>query len=317
MYKFYIFLKLFLFIQIQSCFSVTFNEWKNNMIKEAIKNGISESTAKKNLDSIKKVNSDVLAFYNNQPEFKISFNDYKERNISKKRVEKGKRLLKKNKIIFDKIKKVYGIPPEIILAIWALESNYGYYTGKFNIIDALSTLSYQSRRKSFFKNELICALKILDKNLTEVNSLKGSWAGAMGQSQFMPSSYLNYAVDYNGDNKIDIWKSEADVFASIANYLKKHNWNSNLLWSEEVKIKDEFKFNSSQSYTLKELKKYFAHDKKINILPDETIVKLKVIKSKNKDYFFLIFENFNVIKKYNNSDYYALTIGSLANLINK
>ncbi|PPR27583.1 MAG: Membrane-bound lytic murein transglycosylase B [Alphaproteobacteria bacterium MarineAlpha9_Bin4] len=313
--NFILILKLFFFIVISPVFSNNFKTWKNGIISQAIDMGISKEVVTENIGKIDKINKKVLKLYNNQPEFKISFKDYKNRNITKKRIDKGKELEKKYKGLLDKISNTYGVPSQIIVSIWALESNFGYYTGSFNIIDSLATLSFQSRRKSFFKKELFNALIILDKKLINSKSLKGSWAGAMGQSQFMPSSYLNYAVDYNQDNKIDIWNSEGDVFASIANYLYKHGWKKNQPWSFQLKSNSNLKLDTKKLYTLKELDELKILNKKDYISDKNTFVRLKVINSKNEDDFFIIFENFSVIKKYNNSDFYALTVGKLANKI--
>ncbi|MBF95624.1 MAG: hypothetical protein CMJ13_00150 [Pelagibacterales bacterium] len=313
--NFILILKLFFFIVISPVFSNNFKTWKNGIISQAIDMGISKEVVTENIGKIDKINKKVLKLYNNQPEFKISFKDYKNRNITKKRIDKGKELEKKYKGLLDKISNTYGVPSQIIVSIWALESNFGYYTGSFNIIDSLATLSFQSRRKSFFKKELFNALIILDKKLINSKSLKGSWAGAMGQSQFMPSSYLNYAVDYNQDNKIDIWNSEGDVFASIANYLYKHGWKKNQPWSFQLKSNSNLKLDTKKLYTLKELDELKILNKKDYISDKNTFVRLKVINSKNGDDFFIIFENFSVIKKYNNSDFYALTVGKLANKI--
>ena len=194
---------IFLFISFQNLYSNDFEDWKSFIISEAIKAGISEKTINQNLQPIVSVNNKVLKLYNNQPEFKISFNSYINRNINEKRIKKGKKLYKKNSELLDIIFKKYNIPPQIIISIWALESNFGYYTGNFKIVDALATLSFKSRRKSFFKKELFSALRIIDQSLIEANELKGSWAGAMGQSQFMPSSYLSYAIDFNKDGNTD------------------------------------------------------------------------------------------------------------------
>ena len=313
--NFILILKLFFFIVISPVFSNNFKTWKNGIISQAIDMGISKEVVTENIGKIDKINKKVLKLYNNQPEFKISFKDYKNRNITKKRIDKGKELEKKYKGLLDKISNTYGVPSQIIVSIWALESNFGYYTGSFNIIDSLATLSFQSRRKSFFKKELFNALIILDKKLINSKSLKGSWAGAMGQSQFMPSSYLNYAVDYNQDNKIDIWNSEGDVFASIANYLYKHGWKKNQPWSFQLKSNSNLKLDTKKLYTLKELDELKILNKKDYISDKNTFVRLKVINSKNEDDFFIIFENFSFIKKYNNSDFYALTVGKLANKI--
>ena len=292
-----------------------FENWKSSLITQAINAGISEETANKNIKAIKKVNKKVLNLYNNQPEFKITLKDYMRRNISEKRINKGKNYLKKFEDILSIIDKTYNIPPQIIVSIWALESSYGYYTGSFNIIDSLTTLSYQSKRKTFFKKELFSALKILDKKLIEKNSLKGSWAGAMGQSQFMPSSYLRYAVDYNNDNKIDIWSTEADVFASIANYLNKHGWNKNEPWSMELANNKKHDVNIKKKYNLAQLNNLNIFNVENKMFLENSVGKIKVIKNNQEEKIFFVFENFYIIKKYNNSDFYALTVGKLANKI--
>jgi len=301
---------------LKQSFANDFENWKSLLISQAVNSGISEETANININAIKKVNKKVLQLYKNQPEFKITLKDYMNRNITEKRINKGKDYLKKFEDILKIIEETYNIPPQIIVSIWALESNFGYYTGSFDILDALTTLSFQSKRKLFFKKELFSALKILDKKLIEKNLLKGSWAGAMGQSQFMPSSYLSYAVDYNNDNKIDIWKTEADVFASIANYLNKHGWKKNQPWSLELANGRKSDIDIKKTYNLTQLNNLNIFKNSNNVFLENSRAKIKVINNKEEKFFF-IFENFYVIKKYNNSDFYALTVGKLANNISE
>ena len=307
---------IFLFISFHSLYSNDFEDWKSSIISEAIKAGISKKTINQNLQPLVSVNNKVLKLYNNQPEFKISFDSYINRNINEKRIKKGKKLYKKNSKLLDIIFKKYNIPPQIIISIWALESNFGYYTGNFKIVDALATLSFKSRRKSFFKKELFSALRIIDQSLIEANELKGSWAGAMGQSQFMPSSYLSYAVDFNKDNKIDIWRTEADVFASIANYLYKHGWKKNQPWSIEIKEKEiASELDYKKTFTVKELETFNLSNLNLNKFSKNIKAKIKKINAINESKLFLVFDNFAVIKRYNNSDFYALAVGKLANNI--
>lgn len=316
LYNFFLFFKLCILIFSNTVFSKnSFDDFKNSIIKEGLEKGISGETLKKNLIPIKTINKKVLNLYNNQPEFKISFHDYQKRNINAKRISKGKKLLVKHKNILNQIKIKYGIPAEIIVAIWALESNYGYYTGSFNIIDALATLSFQSKRKTFFKKELLNALEILDKKYINSNLLKGSWAGAMGQSQFMPSSYLSYAVDFNNDNKIDIWNNQSDVFASIANYLSKHKWQKGEPWSIRIKKINDNNISLNRKYVLTDLKNKIELKQDTANFSGNLVAELKRINSSNVEESFLVFKNFFVLKKYNNSDFYALTVGSLANKI--
>ena len=156
-------------------------------------------------------------------EFTISFDDYYKRNINKKRINSGKKLMDIHKKLLKSISAEYFVPPEIIVSIWGIETNYGSYIGTFNIIDALSTLAYASQRKSFFKKEFLNSLLILEKNYMKQEKLIGSWAGAMGQSQFMPSSFLNFAVDYNNDKKIDLFLKEISFESDFANSGQTYN----------------------------------------------------------------------------------------------
>ena len=260
------------------------------------------------------MNKKVLKLYNNQPEFKITFDNYYNRNINQKRIKLGKALLKKYQNILTEIHAKYDVAPEIIVSIWGVETNYGMYMGDFNVIEALATLAYSSRRKNFFKNELLNSLLIYEKNFKDTDKvLMGSWAGAMGQGQFMPSSFLNYAVDYDKDKIVDIWNSHYDIFASIANYLKSHGWKKQNYWSVEVQVKEDFKekIQESINYNISIFKNAklldnFANSKEINI---------KTIKNNEKLRYFALDKNFKIIKKYNNSDYYALIVGDLANKI--
>ena len=315
--KFLILLKLITFAFYNLSYSKSFEDFKNSIIQEGLQKGISDSVLRENLSSIKNINKKVLKLYNNQPEFKITLVEYKKRNITTKRIETGKKLITKHKNILNEITNKYNVPAAIIVSIWALESNFGYYTGSFNIIDALTTLSYQSKRRIFFKKELFSALKILDNKNIEASLLKGSWAGAMGQSQFMPSSYLSYAVDFNKDKKIDIWNTHSDVFASIANYLKLHGWKKNEPWSYKFKIAnaDTNTIDFNKKYTYKELKGSIVLNQQNKLISDDINTQIKSIASNNSVENFLVFKNFFILKKYNNSDFYAITVGTLANKI--
>ncbi len=290
--------------------SNNFSSWIIELEKETKSFGISEQTYKKTLGQLKSVNKKVLKLYNNQPEFKITFDNYYNRNINLKRIDLGKNLLKKHKKILQEIYNKYKVPPEIIVSIWGIETNYGSYMGGFNIIESLATLAYASKRKVFFKKELINSLFIYEKNFKNSDKIMlGSWAGAMGQSQFMPSSFLNYAVDYDEDGFIDIWNSKKDIFASIANYLKQHGWEEGIYWSNEIKLKKKIDKEGYYDVSVLSDVNSLITQKNLNK------IKIKVMKNKQNNRFFAIFKNFNIIKKYNNSDYYALTVGELANII--
>ena len=309
-----IFLVKVIFFYSSALLSSNFSTWLQELEPEILDYGVSKQTYSKTLSHLKDVNKKVLKLYNNQPEFKITFDNYYNRNINQKRIKLGKDLLKKHQNILAEIHAKYDVAPEIIVSIWGIETNYGMYMGNFNVIEALATLSYSSRRKSFFKKELLNSLLIYETNFKDTDKvLIGSWAGAMGQGQFMPSSFLNYAVDYDKDKIVDIWNSHYDIFASIANYLKSHGWKKQNYWSVEVQVKDDFKkkIQENINYNISIFKSAklldnFANSKEINI---------KIIKNNEKLRYFALDKNFKIIKKYNNSDYYALIVGDLANKI--
>ena len=289
-----------------------FSLWIKELETEILNYGISKQTYSKTLSHLQQVNKKVLKLYNNQPEFKITFVDYYNRNINNKRIELGRDLLKKHKNILNDVYMKYGVAPEIIVSIWGIETNYGKYMGNFNVIEALATLAYASKRKNFFKKELLNSLLIYEKNFKDMNKvLMGSWAGAMGQGQFMPSSFLNYAVDYDKDKIVDIWTSYHDIFASIANYLKSHGWQKQNYWSLEINTKETVKENKFYDINL------FSNSKILNYFKHSKEIKVKIIKNNKNLRYFAIDKNFKVIKKYNNSDYYALIVGDLANKIKK
>lgn len=176
----------------------------------------------------------VLELDRSQPEFKMTYADYLARVVSEERVRRGRELLRENRALVERFAGVNGVPPSLIVALWGIESNYGTRLGDFSVIASLATLAYNGRRAQFFRSELIAALRILAQGHIAPEAMKGSWAGAMGQCQFMPSSFLAYAVDGDGDGKRDIWGNRPDVFASIGNYMRRVGWNPAFGWGREV-----------------------------------------------------------------------------------
>ena len=313
---FYLIISFFYFINLVHAQN-EYKKWLLTMENEALDFGISKSTYRQAISKLENYNQKVLYNYNNQPEVKITFNKYFYRNISQQKITKGSQLLKLHASLLNDIEDKLKVPAEIIVAIWGIETNYGTYTGNYKILEALSTLAYKSNRKKFFKKEFFYALKIIEESFIEKEALKGSWAGAMGQGQFMPSSYIYYAIDFNQDHKIDIWESYPDIFASIGNYLNKHGWRKGEPWAVEIDYDNSTRFSKGKKYSLVEIydnteyldvstTKY--NNLKGNIISIGTTPNLRS---------FLVYSNFYTLKKYNNSNFYALTLGDLANRIKK
>lgn len=200
-----------------------FDEYLNKLRAEARDKGISEQVISAAFSDVEYKPRAVKAD-RNQPEKKLTLDEYIPRAVPEWKVKQAKQLYKEHYAELKRIGDEFGVQPRFIVALWGVESNFGKFTGNFRVIDALSTMAFEGRREEFFRKETMAALQILDEGHIELENFKGSWAGAMGQCQFMPSSFLRFAADGNGDGKKDIWQSEADVFASTANYLSKSGW---------------------------------------------------------------------------------------------
>lgn len=207
--------------------------------KQAAEKGYSEAFIAKTFADIKLYKRAIKAD-RNQPERVETLDTYLPKRIPDWKVKKARKLYKEHGELLQKVGQEYGVQPRFIVALWGLETNFGSYMGNFNVVSALTTLAYEGRREAFFKKQLWAALTILKEGHIDVDNMKGSWAGAMGQNQFMPTSFLSYAVDGDGDGKKDIWGNQADVFASMANYLKKEGWNDDLTWGRQVKLPEDF-----------------------------------------------------------------------------
>lgn len=219
--------------------------------------------------------------------------------------------------------RIYGVQPEFILALWGMESSFGYYQGNFDVLSVLATLAFDGRREKLFSQEFINAMKMLDKGYLERHKMLGSWAGAMGQTQFMPTSYLHYAADGDGDGLKDIWKNQADVFASIANYLHTVGWNPNLPWGMEVSLNQKIELNLSGTDKNKARSLQQWQQLGVQLNPAE-IEKWNALQSaelwlvrpdKEVGRAFLVTNNFRTILDWNRSNYYALSVGIFADRI--
>jgi membrane-bound lytic murein transglycosylase B len=210
-----------------------FAAWLRGLRADALKAGVDTATLDAALGSVEEVPR-VLELAHNQPEFKMTFDKYLEVVVSTERVNRGRALLKDNRTLIDRFAAPAGMPASTVVALWGIESNYGTRLGDFEVVAALATLAYNGFRAQFFRGQLIAALKIVSQGHIGLHAMKGSWAGAMGQCQFIPTSFLAYAADGDGDGRMDIWTNKADVFASIVNYMHRVGWRPGLSWGEEV-----------------------------------------------------------------------------------
>ena len=212
-----------------------FDEWLTTLRAEAATRGIRPEILERAFDGVQPVEQ-ILERDRSQAEFTLGLDSYLKRRLTRQTVRTAQQMYAAHRPLLQKIGRQYGINPRVVVAVWGLESNFGRFSGVRPTIPALTTLAYDPRRGAMFRSELFSALEILNRGDVDLDRLKGSWAGALGQPQFMPSSYLQYAQDFDGDGRRDIWESQPDVFASVAFYLKEHGWTDGNAWGREVKL---------------------------------------------------------------------------------
>ena len=279
--------------------------------------GISEKTITGSLATAK-FNAQVIELDRQQPEFTTSFADYLNRRVTDQRVAQGQALLAQHKVLLNRVEKEYGVPAPYLLAFWGLETNYGSFFGKLSIVNSLATLACDHRRSDYFTGELIAALRILDEGAIAPDKMVGSWAGAMGNLQFMPTAFLQHAVDYDGDHKRDLWNSTPDAMASAAKYLQSLGWRSNERWGREVKLPSGFPFLEAglrNNKTMSEWRKLGvtrANNKPLPLTSDKASL---LVPAGYQGPAFLVYGNFDAIMHWNRSEFYALAVGILADRI--
>ncbi len=217
-----------------------FKTWLKGVYDEGLKMRLKQATLDAALSGITPIKR-VVQLDRKQPEFTQTFRQYINARVSAWRVRTGRERYREHRALLTRIGKQFGVQPRFIVALWGIETSFGRATGSFSVVQALATLAFDGRRSAYFRRELFNALKIIDEGHITAASMKGSWAGAMGQNQFMPSSFLSFAVDFDSDGRRDIWTTQADVFASSANYLKKSGWRDDQTWGREVKLPDALK----------------------------------------------------------------------------
>ncbi len=299
-----------------------FDLWLNDFSKKARDSGISNDTINMVLKNARFLPK-VIKYDRYQPEFYEDTKTYIDKRVTNNKIEKGKKLYKKNINKIDEIEKKFLVEKELLLSLMGIETNYGNYLGKMDIISSLATLSYDKRRSKFFTNELLILLKLVDNGLIDYRILYGSWAGAFGNFQFMPSTINNYALDYDNNNIIDL-KSINDSFASAANYINKIGWKNSKPCFKKIELNDsvpqKFLNTSAQKIKnkkkLKYFKKYINNFEKIEmyknlnsaiVTPDKDIVDNADILSPA----YIVFDNYELILKWNRSLRFALAVCTL------
>jgi membrane-bound lytic murein transglycosylase B len=293
---------------------LSWNDWINKMKSQLEKENFKKSTIDI-LDDLT-FNPRVIELDRKQPEFKLTFDEYLSKVIGEKKKKKINIEFNKNKELLKKIENKFNVNSKILVALWGIETSFGRYTGKFDILRSLASLSYDGRRTNFFQKELKNSLRIIDNGHFLKKDFFGSWAGAFGQTQFMPSTFIKYAVDFDGDNRKNLFK-KPDALASGANYLNKSGWKSGITWGEKFDVKITKKMKSLSD------KKQF---KKINFwnnlgfpikknYEDNQLLRL-VIPDSNFNECYLVSQNFDVILNWNRSNYFALTVFLFADEIN-
>lgn len=292
-----------------------FAEWLAELRSEALAQGISESLLDEALSTIEEPIPRVIELDQSQPEFVQTFSNYMNNRISQARIERGQTLLEEHSELFSRIAREYGVQAHYLVSFWALESNFGDFTGGFSVLNALATLAYDPRRSGFFRNELLTALKILDAGHISVENMSGSWAGAMGQCQFMPSTFDRYAVDGDNDGRIDIWNSLPDIFASAANFLSKSGWRPDERWGREVMLPQGFDFTQSGTGIRKTVSEWNALGVKRadgSPLGNASLEGSIILPAGASGPAFLAYNNFRTTMVWNRSTYYAISVGHLA-----
>ncbi|MGH1483271.1 MAG: lytic murein transglycosylase [Geminicoccales bacterium] len=298
----------------------SFDDWLADLRQDAKEAGISSAIIEASLAGIKPI-PEVVELDRRQPEGRLTFQEYNRRVLATSRIERGQALYKQHKDLLQRVARHYGVQARFIVALWGIETSYGGFQGGHDVVPALATLAFDGRRADFFRSELIAALRILDEGHITPEKMRGSWAGAMGQSQFMPSSFLRFAVDFDGDGKRDIWNSLPDIFASIANYLAGSGWDDTYTWGRKVRPASAKKAPSSSKAALKIIKS-LPEWQSLGVrrtngqsLPNVALDASFLHTDEGDGPAYLVYNNFRVLMDWNRSTYFAITVGELADLI--
>lgn len=296
----------------------SFKKWISDLEQEALSRGISQATLDEVLIDLKPIPR-VIELDRNQPEFRMTLTEYLDRVTPKRRITRGKRELEKHRSLLVELYERYSVEPRFLIAFWGVETNYGRLTGDFSVIGSIATLAYDGRRSAFFRRELMHALQILDDAHISPDKMKGSWAGAMGQLQFMPSTFQAFAVDHDGDGKIDIWDNLGDAFASAANYLARSGWVKGQPWGFEVRLPETFAPELLGLKVRKPLSQWESlgvrRPEGTDLSEGPDLMASVVRPDGSNGRAFVALHNYRVILKWNRSSFFGVAVGTLADRI--
>ena len=292
----------------------SFADWLAELRAEARGLGISEATLRE-LDNLQPLER-VMELDSSQPEFVQTFTRYLGLRVTPNQVARGQSLLQQHSVLLEQVRQRYGVQPHYLVAFWAVESNYGRSTGGFSVLEALATLAFDPRRADFFRRQLLTALQIIDDGHIQAERMSGSWAGAMGQLQFMPNIFYQYGIDGDRDGRIDIWNSLPDIFHSAANFLSQSGWRGDERWGREVLLTEDFDFSLTGTSTRKPLQEWRDLGvTQLNGAPIPVAAGMEasvILPAGAQGPAFLGYANFRTTMTYNPSTFYALTVGHLA-----
>ncbi|WP_234398810.1 lytic murein transglycosylase [Pseudoalteromonas sp. T1lg88] len=308
-----------------------FDAYVTKLKGEALEKGYSQELLDTAFATIK-FKPKVISADKNQPEVKETLETYLPKRVPQWKIDRARELYKKHQDTLEKIAAEYGVQARFIVALWGLESNFGRIQGGHPVISSLVTLAFDGRREALYKSQLWAALDILKEGHIDLEHFKGSWAGAMGQTQFMPTSFNAYAVDYNGDGRKDIWTTEEDAFASIANYLKSVGWNDELTWGRQVKLPANFDTQAVLQRGTRTHKQWLQHwsDSERSLsqwqelglrrmdgtaLPQRDINAALVMPDDINGRMYLAYDNYKALMNWNRSYYFATSVGYLSDRI--
>jgi membrane-bound lytic murein transglycosylase B len=295
----------------------TFDDWVDDVRRDALVARISPATIDAALAGLQPLET-VLERDRNQPEFTLDFRSYLSRVASQSRIEEGQRMLLEHRELLRTVGERYGMPPELLAAVWGIESNFGRTQGDFPVIQALATLAYDGRRSAMFRGQLLSALRIVDQGHIELDMMKGSWAGAMGQLQFMPSTFISFAKDGDGDGRKDIWGSAADALESAANFMSS-GWRPGLRWGRQVIVPATFNTSLAGLERTRTLAQWQALGIRLpggEALPRENVVASIILPDAGaRAPAFLVYQNYRALLRWNSSHFFALAVGHLADRV--